>query len=106
MQQAFISYNEMISELMFLTRLQNERFRQLVSGGLGRFQSELAGRTSQLANEIGFFQRVFSLAETPPHSIHSVPCRIWLIWLDRLIVKFSLRSEGVAGQFTDKWKTP
>ena len=45
MQQAFISYVEMISELMFLMRLQNKRFRQLVSGGLGRFQSELACRT-------------------------------------------------------------
>ena len=79
MQQAFISYVEMISELMFLMRLQNVRFRQLVSGDLERFpfvRIELAGRSSQLANEIGFFQSFFPLAsaEAPSHS--GIPFRI------------------------------
>ena len=77
MQQAFISYVEMISEPMFLMRLQNEHFRQLVSGDLERFpfvRIELAGRSSQLANEIGFFQRFIPLAEAPSHS--GIPFRI------------------------------
>ena len=77
MQQAFISYVEMISELMFLMRLQNERFRQLLSGVLERFpfvRIELAGRSGQLANEICFFQRFFPLAEAPSHS--GIPFRI------------------------------
>ena len=37
----------MISELMFLMRLQNERFRQLVSGDLGRFSFVKTGRPDQ-----------------------------------------------------------
>ena len=55
------------------------------------WSTELAGRTSQLANEMSFFQR--GLAEKPSPSY--ILFRIWLIWLDKfwLKVKFSLRQE-------------
>ena len=42
-----MSYVEMISELMFLMKLQNEHFRQLVGGGLGRFPFVRTGRPDQ-----------------------------------------------------------
>ena len=58
-------------------------------------------RTSQLANEIGFFQRVF--AEKP--SPWCILFTIWLIWLDSFDLKWNSQydRDGLAGQFW-QWK--
>ena len=54
-------------------------------------------RTSQWANEIVFFQRVF--AEKPPPSC--ILFRIWLIWLDSFYYKWHSHYDGngLAGLF-------
>ena len=61
----------------------------------------LFSRTSQLANEIGFFQRV--VAEKPSPSC--ILFRIWLIWLVVFIKSEILITTGIVWQISsDKWK--
>ena len=69
---------------------------------LGRFPFVRTGwldhcRTSQFANEIGFFQRVF--AEKP--SPWCILFTIWLIWLDSFDLKWNSQydRDGLASQF-------
>ena len=52
--------------------------------------SELAGRTSQLENEIGFFQSILLKKPSPS----CILFRIWLIWLDSYDSKWNSHYDG------------
>ena len=79
-----------------------------VSWNLGRFPFVRTGwpdlyLTSQLANEIGFFQRVLAEKSSPS----CILFRIWLIWLIVLIKSEILISTGTVWPVSsDKWKAP
>ena len=105
--------NTFLGSCMYYTCSRNKWFNKQEQSSVkltkGTFHlSELAGqdhcRTSQLTNEIGYFQRVFTENHILPLYIIF---RIWLSWLDSFDKSRNRIIKGMVWPVSsDKWKAP